>query len=357
MVPLLAAVVGSLLVCAGVRSAEKDGTRPDPVQAAFFEAKVKPILEARCLKCHGGGAKVKGNFRIDSRAAVLRGGDQGPAVTLEKPEESLLLQAIRYDGLEMPPTGKLPGAEIEVLTRWVKDGLAWTGADRPAATAVTVAAAGPARPAARWAYGPVARPAVPRVKDAGWVRNPIDAFLLAKIEAEQLQPAPPADRVALIRRLTFDLTGLPPTPEEVDAFVADPSRNAYERLVDRLLAAPQYGEAWARHWLDLVRYAETNGYERDSAKPEAWRYRDYVIDAFNSDKPYDQFLREQLAGDEIDPSAPEAMIATGFYRLGLWDDEPADRELAHYDGLDGIVSTAGQVFLGISINCAALPRS
>ena len=157
----------------------------------------------------------------------------------------------------------------------------------------------------------------------------------------------------LIRRLTYDLTGLPPTPEEVDAFVADLAADAYERLVDRLLASPHYGEDWGRHWLDLVRYAETNGYERDSAKPFAWRYRDYVIDAFNRDKPYDQFIREQLAGDEIDPGSAEALIATGFYRLGIWDDEPADRPLARYDGLDGIVSTTGQVFLGMTINCVA----
>ena len=158
--------------------------------------------------------------------------------------------------------------------------------------------------------------------------------------------------MTLIRRLTYDLTGLPPTPEEVDAFLADRSPDAYERLVDRLLASPHYGEKWGRHWLDLVRYAETNGYERDSAKPFAWRYRDYVINAFNRDKPYDQFVREQLAGDEIDPASAEALIATGFYRLGIWDDEPADRPLARYDGLDGIVSTTGQVVLGMTINCA-----
>ena len=167
-----------------------------------------------------------------------------------------------------------------------------------------------------------------------------------------MHPAPEADRVTLIRRLTYDLTGLPPTPEEVDAFLADRAPDAYERLVDRLLASPHYGEKWGRHWLDLVRYGETNGYERDSAKPFAWRYRDYVIDAFNRDKPYDQFVREQLAGDEIDPGSADALIATGFYRLGIWDDEPADRPLARYDGLDGIISTTGQVFLGMTINCA-----
>jgi hypothetical protein len=198
----------------------------------------------------------------------------------------------------------------------------------------------------------VRRPAVPRVKNRNWCRSPIDAFLLSRLEAAGLEPAPLADRVTLIRRVTYDLTGLPPTPEEVDSFLEDARVDAYERLVDRLLASPQYGEKWARHWLDLVRYAETNGYERDSAKPFAWRYRDYVIAAFTRDKPFDQFLREQLAGDEIDPASAELLIATGFYRLGIWDDEPADRELARYDGLDGVISTAGQVILGMSINCA-----
>jgi hypothetical protein len=190
------------------------------------------------------------------------------------------------------------------------------------------------------------------VKDRTWVRNPIDAFLLARLEGERLLPAPEADRITLIRRITFDLTGLPPSPEEVDAFLADHAPGAYERLVDRLLDSPHHGEHWARHWLDLVRYGETNGYERDSAKPFAWRYRDYVIDAFNHDKPYDQFIRDQLAGDEVSPGSAEALIATGFYRLGIWDDEPVDRQLARYDGLDGVVSTTGQVFLGMTINCA-----
>ena len=196
------------------------------------------------------------------------------------------------------------------------------------------------------------RPAVPPVKDNAWCRTPIDAFIRVRLEAEGLTPAPPADRTTLIRRLTYDLTGLPPTPAEVDAFVADRAPDAFERLTDRLLASPHYGEKWGRHWLDLVRYGETNGYERDSAKPFAWRYRDYVIASLNHDKPYDQFVREQLAGDEIAPGAAESLIATGFYRLGIWDDEPADRELARYDGLDGVLATTAQVVLGMSINCA-----
>jgi hypothetical protein len=326
-------------------------------QVRFFEQEVRPILEARCLKCHGGGPKVRGGFRLDSRAAVLEGGDLGPAVVLDQPEQSLLLQAIRYQELEMPPGGKLPPGEVEVLTRWVKDGLPWTSQATPAPAsgpAATTPAGSEAIAAARhqWSHQPVARPPVPAVKDRAWCRTPIDAFLLARLEAQGLRPAPEADRVTLIRRLTHDLTGLPPTPEEVDAFLQDRTPDAYERLVERLLASPHHGEQWARHWLDLVRYGETNGYERDSAKPFAWRYRDYVIDAFNRDKPYDRFVREQVAGDLLDPASAEALVATGFYRLGIWDDEPADRPLARYDGLDGVLSTAGQVFLGLSIQCA-----
>ena len=182
--------------------------------------------------------------------------------------------------------------------------------------------------------------------------NPIDAFLLAKLEPKGLALAGPADRTALIRRVTYDLIGLPPTPEEVDAFVKEASSDAYEKLVDRLLASPHYGEKWGRHWLDLVRYAESHGYERDSAKPFAWRYRDYVIDSFNKDKPYDVFLTEQLAGDELDKVTPETLTATGYYRLGVWDDEPADRAQLRFDVLDGIVSTTSQVFLGMTVGCA-----
>jgi hypothetical protein len=277
-------------------------------------------------------------------------------VDLDRTEESLLVKAIRYDELEMPPGGKLPPGEVEILTQWVRDGLPWTqGPDvRPgsatAAPAVAAATIGSAR--SEWSHQSIVRPAVPLVRNRERCRNPIDAFLLAQMEAKRLRPAPEAERVTLIRRLTYDLTGLPPTPEEVDAFLDDRAPQAYERLVDRLLGSPGYGEHWARHWLDLVRYGETHGYERDAPKPFVWRYRDYVIAAFNRDAPYDQFVREQIAGDEISPGSLEALIATGFYRLGLWDDEPADRPLARFDMLDGVVSTAGQVFLGMSINCA-----
>jgi hypothetical protein len=260
----------------------------------------------------------------------------------------------------MPPAGKLSDREINLLTTWVKEGLPWTPGSR-APEAASVERPKPEIPAARaarnpsrngWSLRPVSRPAVPRVKREEWCRTPIDAFILARLEALGLEPAPPADRMTLIRRLTYDLIGLPPSPQEVDAFVADQTPDSLERLVDRLLSSPHYGEKWGRHWLDLVGYGETNGYERDSAKPFAWRYRDYVIASLNQDKPFDRFVREQLAGDEIEPVSAESLVATGFYRLGIWDDEPADRELARFDGLDGVIATAAQVFLGMSVNCA-----
>jgi cytochrome c553 len=205
-----------------------------------------------------------------------------------------------------------------------------------------------------WSFRPVVRPEAPKVRDAAWVRNPIDAFVLAGLEEKGFAPAPAADKAQLLRRAYYDLTGLPPTPAEVDAFLADASPDAYEKVVDRLLASPRYGEKWGRHWLDLVRYAETNSYERDNAKPNAWRYRDYVIRAFNEDKPYDRFVKEQLAGDEMPEAATSAdpVIATGYYRLGIWDDEPSDPVQHRYDGLDDIVATTGQVFLGLTVDCA-----
>jgi Protein of unknown function (DUF1549)/Protein of unknown function (DUF1553)/Planctomycete cytochrome C len=355
------AIVLAIAPVTSVRARENDAAELNAPftteQVRYFETQVRPILTTRCLKCHGEGPKVKGGLRLDSREAVLRGGELGPAVSLSAPKESRLLQAIRYEELEMPPSGKLSAGEIDILTQWVKEGVPWTALPTTASNSTSpVKAPAVVKPkpalASTWSLRPVSRPSVPAVKNPDWCRSPIDSFLLARLEAEHLQPAPEADRVTLIRRLTYDLTGLPPTPDDVDAFVADRAGDAFERLVDRLLESPHYGEKWGRHWLDLVRYAETNGYERDSAKPFAWRYRDYVIDAFNSDKPYDQFVREQLAGDEVDPSSAAALTATGFYRLGIWDDEPADRPLARYDGLDGIISTTGQVLLGMTINCA-----
>ncbi|HVK16534.1 MAG TPA: PSD1 and planctomycete cytochrome C domain-containing protein [Fimbriiglobus sp.] len=320
-------------------------------QVAFYDKQVKPVLKAHCLKCHGDDSKkIRGGLDLTRRAGLLTGGDTGPAVDLKQPDASLLLKAVHYkdEDYRMPPAGKLPAEPIAVLTRWVKDGLPWTPGD-DGAVQEQKHAGGPDKN--YWAYQPVKRPAVPGVKEQGWVKTPIDAFILAKLEAKGLKPVAAADRTALCRRAYYDLTGLPPTPEQVNEFVADQSPDAYERLIDKLLASPHYGEKWGRHWLDVVRFAETNGYERDGPKPFAWRYRDYVIRSFNADKPYDRFIREQIAGDELWPDDPDAVIATGFYRLGLWDDEPADPELALFDGYDDLVTTAGQGFLAMTLNC------
>ncbi len=327
-------------------------------QLRFYEQEVQPILKAHCWKCHGDEPKVKANLRLTNRNNLLKGGDLGPAINTQKLDESRILQAIHWkDNLEMPPTGKLPSREIDILTRWVKDGAPMPSGPTAVAKEPAKHRGGVVTEEAKkyWAYQPIKRSPIPTVTNKAWVKNPIDAFILEKLEAKGLSPAKPADPNALIRRVTYDLTGLPPTPEQVDAFVKEASAKpevAYEALIDRLLASPHYGEKWGRHWLDLVRYAETNGYERDGPKPYAWRYRDYVIRSFNADKPFDRFIKEQLAGDEMPGDDPEQVIATGYYRLGLWDDEPADPLLARYDELDDWVATTSQVFLGMTMNCA-----
>jgi hypothetical protein len=352
-------LVAGLVVLVGLvqwpaRSEGQKQTAPkfSAAEVQFYHKQVLPILEAHCFRCHK-GKKVRGGLRLDSRSAIMAGGDSGPAIK-QPLEASPLIKAINYrDGLEMPPKGKLPQAHIETLTKWARMGLPFPEGKEEVVKA-------PAHKGMKvsdkdrqwWAYRPVRRLAPPGVRNATWVSNPIDNFILAKLEARGLTPAAPADRVALARRLWYDLTGLPPTPAEIDAFVKDRRSDAYERLVDRLLASPAYGEKWGRHWLDLVRFAETHGYERDSPKPFAWRYRDYVLESFNDDVPYDQFLREQIAGDELDEVTPRSLIATGYYRLGLWDDEPADPAQLRYDVLDGIVSTTSQVVLGMTVGCA-----
>lgn len=341
-------ILACSLLCWVAVAAHQSGSAAPPdfteEQIKFFQDQVYPLLQSKCHKCHG-AEHGKGGLSLTSRESVLKGGDLGPAVDIEALEESPLLQAINYqDGLEMPPTGKLPPEQIEILSRWVKMGAPWTPEGAPTAADRT--------------YQPVERPEPPAVAAPSWVRNPIDAFILAKLEAKGLAPNPPADRLALVRRVYGDLIGLPPTPDEVDAFVSDDAPDAYERLIDKLLASPHYGERWGRHWLDVVRYAETNGYERDGPKPFAWRYRDYVIRSFNDDKPYDRFVREQLAGDEIaatlddDRAATDAIIGSGYHRLGLWDDEPADPEQARFDEFDDLVATTGQALLGMTLNCA-----
>jgi mono/diheme cytochrome c family protein len=355
MMVLLAVMVGGV----SYLSMSHAAVGIDPAQAKFFADEIKPILEANCLKCHG-GEKIKGGLQLTDHESLLKGGDAGPAITPDQLSKSLLLKAIGYGDadLQMPPKQKLADADIAKLNKWVQMGAPMTPLSLPRAAAT---AEGPAKRVVPqvnaqtmkfWSFQPVKRPAIPVVKQAGWVKSPIDAFVLAKLEANQLSPAPPATKNVLLRRVYYDLIGLPPTPAQVKAFVADQSPHAFEKVVDELLASPRYGEKWARHWLDVVRFAETNSFERDGIKPNAWRFRDYVIDSFNQDKPYDQFIKEQIAGDELDHVTADSIIATGYYRLGIWDDEPADRMQARMDEFDDIVTTTGQAFLGLTVNCA-----
>jgi mono/diheme cytochrome c family protein len=340
-----------LAFCLGAITNPVAAQQGTPNQAQFFENQIRPILANNCFRCHG-PEKHRSNLRLDSRAAVLAGGDSGPAVVPGKPDDSPMIKAVNYRDLEMPPGKRLSKKEVAALTEWVKIGAPW-----PASGVTEVQPPGPqglkiaAADRQYWAFQPVARPTPPAAV-RGDCENPIDAFVARKLEEKGLHFAPPTSRRELIRRAYFDLIGLPPTPEQVDAFVADPSPRAYEQLIDRLLAMPQYGERWARHWLDVVRFAQTTGYERDSEKPLAWRYRDYVIAALNEDKPYDRFIEEQLAGDELAPVTDASITATAFYRLGVWDDEPDDKRQAVFDELDDMLSTTGTAFLGLTLGCA-----
>jgi len=343
------------------------GGEPDPaIQAAreqFFEQNVRPLLAQNCYSCHG-DRKQKGGLRLDSLESILKGGDSGPAVVPGKPEESLLVEAINYQELEMPPTGKLSPEKVAVLTRWISLGAPWPSRDRAAAHATLTAKSNPlkakltAADRAFWSLQPVRKPLIPgpaklRGSDwADWSRNAIDRFILKSLLDHGLTPAPEADKPTLIRRATFDLTGLPPTPDEVDAFLADNTPQAYEHVIDRLLASPRYGQRWARHWLDLVRYAESDGFRQDAFRPKAWLYRDYVVRAFNTDKSYDRFLTEQLAGDELDPDDPELRVATGYLRLGTYEFNQRNVRGQWADILNDITDVTGEVFLGMSIGCA-----
>ncbi|MCA9133081.1 MAG: DUF1553 domain-containing protein [Planctomycetales bacterium] len=300
-----------------------------------FANEIQPILARKCYACHGPDQQ-EGGLRFDDRATLVVEADSGAvaAVPNDRGASELMrrIQADEDSGERMPPEGKpLSAHEIELLGRWIDHGAEYV---------------------AHWAFQPLRRPSIPRTQDTTWARQPLDQFTLSSLEAAGLAPVGDAAAESLIRRVTMDVTGLPPTPEVVAQLSGQWSEETYVRLVDRLLADPAVGERWARMWLDVVRYAETNGYERDGSKPNAWKYRDYVIEAMNSDKPYDQFVREQIAGDELEQVSSQTLTATGFYRLGLWDDEPADPLQALYDGFDDLVTTTSQGFLGLTLNCA-----
>lgn len=319
----------SLLVAGAAAVAEE----PSAIQ---FSRDIRPILAEHCLECHG-AEKPEGGFRLTSREAALESGESGhPRLIPNQPEESEMLRRIRSDDLaeRMPPEGKktLTDAEVRLLERWIREGVKW---------------------GQHWAFEPVSRPAPPDVLDTAWIRNEIDRFVLARLEAEGVTPSPEADRYTLIRRLSYDLVGLPPTVEEVDAFVNDPSPNAYQVVVERLLASPHFGERWGRHWLDLARYADSDGFEKDRARPDAYLYRDWVIDAINRDLPYDRFTVEQIAGDLLPDGTLGQRLATAFNRQTLTNEEGGvDQEEYRVAAVFDRTETLGTVWLGLTVGCA-----
>ncbi|MEW4565889.1 DUF1553 domain-containing protein [Bremerella sp. JC770] len=319
-----------------------------------FEKQIRPLLAAHCVKCHGSEAN-SGGLRLDARSLAFQGGDSGKIIEPGKSGESELIRRVAsHDEFEMmPPEGeRLSPDEIGLLKRWVDEGASWqeTEADRAALHDKRLD---------HWAWQPVAKPEVPRNADSQWGRNPVDAFILSKLNEKGLSPSPEADRRTLIRRLSYDLRGLPPSLEEIEGFVNDADPHAYENLVDRYLDSPRFGERWARHWLDIAHYADTHGFERDMLRPHAWPYRDYVIRSLNEDKPYDQFLKEQIAGDVLWPEQPDAIAATGFLAAGPWDyvgqvETKSDvlRRAAKADALDDLTTQVMTASCGVTVNCA-----
>ena len=354
-------------------------TRTDATPAeVLFATKVRPLLVEKCFPCHGGDPKkIRGELELNARAAMLRGGETSQKVLVPgKASESLLYLAVTWTDpdYEMPP--KANDRLSEAQTWWIRD---WIDGDAPwpeeerieailkaQSEGIIVATSGGLsedwdrrryKPENLWAYRPIVRPPVPQefLPSGGGSSGEIDAFIHRRLDASKLEPAPRANRWALIRRVTFDLIGLPPSPEEVDAFVGDPQPDAgaLARVVERLLASPHYGEQWGRHWLDVVRYADSSGFANDYERPNAWRYRDYVVRSFNQDKPFDQFVREQIAGDEIDPDDPEMLIATGFLRMGPWEHTGMSvAKITRQQFLDDITDSVGQVFLSHPLQCS-----
>ncbi|MFO0936716.1 MAG: DUF1549 domain-containing protein, partial [Gemmataceae bacterium] len=335
-----------LLIVAGFAwcSVPAKAEPPKPSATANEESAVKRIFESHCTKCHG-AEKQKGGLRLDRKKELLAGGDSGKVLTIDRPAESLLLKRInsRVDGEMMPPKGeRLSDADVKTIRKWIERGAPWSGNDSPAEEMVW------------WSFQPLAKRTVHPVG------NPIDTFIREKLREKSLAPAPSADRRTLIRRLFFDVIGLPPTPAEINAFVADRDPKAYDKLVDSLLARPQYGERWARHWLDVVHFGETHGYDKDQPRPNAWPYRDYVIRSFNEDKPYERFLREQIAGDVLFPGTRDGNEALGFLAAGPWDfighaevpESKIDGKVARHLDRDDYVSNTMSTFVGLTVHCA-----
>jgi hypothetical protein len=336
---------------------------PDRAGNEFFEKQVRPLLVEQCFQCHSDAKKKpKGSLRLDSRAAVLKGGDSGPAAVAGKPDESLLIKAIHYntDGLKMPKNGKLRDADIAVLTRWVDMGLPWpaAGDEKPIATTKKFEITEDQRKF--WSFQPVKVVLPPAVKDGQWAKSEIDRYLLPAMEAQDVKPSPLTDKRTLLRRVTFDLTGLPPTPAEIDAFLKDESPGAFAKVVDRLLASPRYGERWGRHWLDVVRYADSRdarGIGGPADIGEAYRYRDWVVNAFNKDLPYNDFIIHQIAGDLLPGPEPgevnlDGLAATGLLSLGEWGTGDADKDKMMTDIVADQIDVVSRSFLGLTVACA-----
>jgi len=348
----IAAIAAAGSVCAPpARSAEPEGV-------ARFERTIRPLLIAHCAECHN-EFEPENNLRLDTPDGIARGGDTGAVVVPGKPDRSLLIRAVRYTSkLKMPPDGKLPPQQIAALERWVKEGAVLPGAKiRVRQSTIQGGPRFTKEEKAWWSFQPIGDPQPPAVRNRNWVRTPLDQFILARLEARQLGPSPAADKRTLIRRVTFDLIGLPPTPTEVQEFVDDDRPDALVRLVDRLLASPHYGERWGRHWLDVARYADTNGGGFDYVYPHAWHYRDYVVRAFNADKPFDRFLIEQLAGDLLpvgDDSTAylERLRATGFLTLAPKGLGMQDKEQMVLDVVDDQIDVLGRSVMGLTLACA-----
>jgi cytochrome c553 len=345
--------------CAWESSAHADD-RPTPEQLEFFEKSVRPLLVTHCYECHSVDAtKLQAGLLVDSRASLLQGGDSGAAIQPHDADASLLIEAVRYESYEMPPRGKLSDDDIAALERWVNMGAPWPEEAAPAAAVPRDEFDLQKRKSEFWVWQPVQEVAVPTVVDTSWPKNDIDRFILKDLENAGFRPAPASQPSVLLRRLYFDLIGLPPDVAEVERFLADNNAGAVERLVDQLLASPHFGERWGRHWLDLVRYAESRGHEFDNDTPNAFQYRDYVIRAFNADVPYDQFVREHIAGDllpqpRLNPQAGfnESILGTGFWFLGEWVHSPVDIRKDEADRFDNMLDVMSKTFLGVTVACA-----
>lgn len=351
-----------VVLAAGMPAAAQQEPGFGPGELEFFESKVRPLLVEHCYECHGPDVpEPKGGLRLGSRESLLRGGDTGPAVVPGKPEESLLIDAVNYGDLyQMPPRSKLPAGDIEILTRWVRMGAPWPRRHEDREVSFSAGSSFDIEKRRQhWCWQPVQALPPPPVRQLPWCRTPVDRFILHDLEQAGLQPAPEATRYQLIRRLSFDLRGIPPTAEEIRDFVADPDPQAYQRLVERFLASPQFGERWARHWMDLVRYAETFGHEFDYPIQHAWRYRDYLIRAFNQDVPYDQLVLEHIAGDLLAhprfhpvEGYNESVLGTGFWFLGEATHAPVDVRGDEAVRIDNQIDVFGKTFLGLTIACA-----